>query len=363
MSLSLNTIHLLNSFSYWPHSALSLDPRLHAKWIATISFIGRVVSLPIPPVSTFFLNAPQDPSSSSSAPTPRPTPPPLLSIVEAVLPAPLTKQHLTKGLQHPNGLVQHLTALALARGLQKLTEVQEMFKEIEGELEADGPWARRRREVELECRRRVPEVSVIIGFAQRSGTGQSNGPDADETQAAARTALLTESALRLFGLYHKALPSLAAEVRFDVGKLLVSASSAGALAAERRAAREGSVISDTGSVASVGTLGSVGMGGGFGHTRGDVEGFEALSQVHVLRLLQDVTEWNWANKAGESSRAIYDDADVFKLDRRTATCTTSYSCTCRLRTPSQSRPPHLSSRPCWSHPFSMNMIHRSSRSG
>lgn len=214
------------------------------------------------------------------------------------MPAPLTKQHLTKGLQHPNGLVQHLTALALARGLQKLVEVQNMFKEIEAELEVDGPWARRRREVELECRRRVPEVSVIIGFAQRSGTGQSNGPDADETQAAARTALLTESALRLFGLYHKALPSLAAEVRFDVGKLLVSASSAGALAAERRAAREGSVVSDTGSIASVGTLGSVGMGGGFGHTRGDVEGFEALSQVHVLRLLQDVTEWNWANKAG-----------------------------------------------------------------
>jgi nucleolar pre-ribosomal-associated protein 1 len=42
------------------------------------------------------------------------------------------------------------------------------------------------------------------------------------------------------------------------------------------------------------------MGGGFGHSRGDVEGFEALSQLHVLRLLAEVAGWNWTNKASGS---------------------------------------------------------------
>jgi nucleolar pre-ribosomal-associated protein 1 len=65
--------------------------------------------------------------------------------------------------------------------------------------------------------------------------------------------------------------------------------------------KSGSVVDDSGSIASFGTAGTAGMGGGFGYSRGEVAGFDALSQVHVLALLRDVKEWDWARKAGKSS--------------------------------------------------------------
>ncbi|KAL1411880.1 hypothetical protein Q8F55_002862 [Vanrija albida] len=287
---------------YWPHSALSLEPRLDTKWIATMAYVGRVVSLPLPAREKFNQPAPRGTDGLSMPP--RPEPPAVSVIVESVLPSPLTKVHLSKGLQNSSALVQHVTSLALARCLQKLAAVQSLFASIAAELEegVDGPWTARARELELECRRRVPEVNVIVAFAQKSSTmaRPQNEDDEVEPSVAARSAMLTETALRLFGLYYKTLPSLTGEAKFDVGKLLVSSSSANAERRARREAREGSVISDSGSVGSIGTLGTVGMGGGFGHSRGDVEGFEALSQLHVLRLLGEVRDWSWMNKAAGS---------------------------------------------------------------
>lgn len=290
---------------YWPHSALALDPRLDARWIATMAYVGRVISLPLPPRDKFNQPAPRGTSASSMPP--RAAPPAVTTVIESVLPSPMTKQHLTKGLSHSSHLVQHVTALALARGLQKLSAVQALYDSIADELgeTTEGAWRAGARDLEAECRRRVPEVSVLIEFAQKSATMARPPPDADddyepEPSVAARSAMLTETALRLFSLYHRTLPSLAGEARFDVGRLLVSASSKNQERRARREAREGSVVSDSGSVVSIGTVGTVGMGGGFGHSRGDVEGFEALSQLHVLRLLAEVSGWNWTNKASGS---------------------------------------------------------------
>lgn len=290
---------------YWSYSALALEPRLDARWIATIAYVGRVISLPLPAREKFNQPAPRGTSATSMPP--RAAPPAVATVVESVLPSPLTKQHVMKGLQHSSHLVQHVTALALARGLQKLSAVQALYASIAHELgeNAEGAWRAGARELEAECRRRVPEVSTLIEFAQKSATMARPPPDADEDwepepSVAARSAMLTETALRLFGLYHRTLPSLAGEAKFDVGRLLVSASSKNQERRARREAREGSVVSDSGSVVSIGTVGTVGMGGGFGHSRGDVEGFEALSQLHVLRLLAEVSGWNWTNKASGS---------------------------------------------------------------
>jgi nucleolar pre-ribosomal-associated protein 1 len=301
------SMSLADTYRYWPHSALAIEPRLNARWMATMAYIGRVISLPPPPISTFRQPVPR--GSDIETPPPRSIPPALEVIVESVLPAPLTKQHLTKGLSHADGLVQYMTALTLARGLQKLDVVQQLFREIEAEVgnkpstSAENPWATIRRELELDCRRRVPEVQVIIAFAQKAATLPPAEPETDEDNAlVAKSTMLTEVALRLFGLYHRTLPSLASEVRFDVGRLLVSSSSNKAERRERQLAkveRAGSVLGETGSVASVGTAGTAGMGGGFGHARGDVQGFEALSQVHVVQLLSEVQNWQWTNKAGK----------------------------------------------------------------
>ncbi|WVR03656.1 hypothetical protein IAU60_000651 [Kwoniella sp. DSM 27419] len=291
---------------YWAHSALALDPRLNARWMATMAYVGRIISLPPPPLSTFRQPVPVG-VDKSTAPF-RLQPPAVSIMIESIIPSPLTKIHIMKGLQHTDGLVQHVTAITLARGLQKLATVQELFQQIEKEVgtepstSQENPWTRRKRELELEVRKRIPELSVIIAFAQKAAT---MGPAEEaETEAeialAAKSAMLTEVALRIFGLCNKTLPSMASEMKFDPGRLLVSASSASAERRARREAREGSVVSDSGSVASVGTMGTAGMGGGFGQARGDVEGFEALSQLHVLQLLGEVRDWNWMNKAAGS---------------------------------------------------------------
>lgn len=261
---------------------------------------------------------------------PRSHPPSVAVMIESIFPAPLGKVHLSKGLQHADHLVQHVTALALARGLQKLDTVQGIMRTIEREIDSEpgtseNPWAKRQMELELECRRRVPEVLVVIAFAQKSATlakviDENDEPD---SKLVAKSAMLTEVALRLFGLYHKTLPTLSREAKFDVGKLLVSASSAKAERRERREGREGSVISDTGSVGSIGTLGTVGMGGGFGQGRGDVDGFEAISQVHVLSLLTEVKDFQWTNKAGEFIACEHVESTLTpQLEVSILTCTT-----------------------------------------
>ena len=291
---------------YWPHSGLVVEPRLDARWLATMAYIGRIISLPPPPSATFRLPIPR--GSDVETTPPRAYPPPVATIIESIMPSPLTKQHLMKGLLHSDGLIQHMTALTLARALHKLGTIQKVFigieKELEGEVSnsAENPWARRRRELEVECRKRVPEIISLIAFAQKAATLAHTHAEAEDNPDPAlmvKSTMLTECALRLFRLYHQNLPSIANEAKFDIGKLLVSASSARAEKRERREARAGSIISDSGSVGSVGSVGTVGMGGGFGQARGDVAGFEALSQVQVLRLLGEVRDWNWSNKAGK----------------------------------------------------------------
>lgn len=247
--------------SYWTHSGLSVDPKLSSRWIATVGFIGRIVSLP-PPITL----------QSDAAP-------PLAAMIESILPSPLLKSHLSRGLLDASPLVQHLTALTLIRCLQKLHVTQQLL--------ATSTFSQALRELEWEARKRVPEVAVVIAFAQRA--------------AGAQHALLTEAALRLFGLFWRTLPSLVGEVRFDVGRLLVGSSSVKAEARARRQAREGGGDDAADETQSIGTVGTAGMGGGFGQARGDVERFDALSQSHVLQLLGDARTWDWSHKAAGST--------------------------------------------------------------
>lgn len=110
----------------------------------------------------------------------------------------------------------------------KYAKVLEVFKAIEEALEVgdteQGLWGKRREEVEREVRKRVPEFQVVVGFSQQktpvpSGTGQS-AVASQQLPNPVRNALLQESAQRLLLLYHKHLPEVVAEARFDVGKAL-----------------------------------------------------------------------------------------------------------------------------------------------
>lgn len=257
-------------YSYWSSASLTLEPRLSSKWIANIAFFGNVISLPVPEAS-FFL-----PNTSLYLPTP----PPLHAFLENIFPSVNTKAHFSRGILSASPLVQHCTALALAKSLSKYSEVLKVMRKVEGELEegeGDGQWKKRRSELELEARRRVPDFQVIIAFSQKTGEDVQSAPKDGDTNSTAtgkvRMAMLAESSTRLLWLYHLCFPLLVAEARFDVGKLLQHS---------------------------------------FGNGTNDIvrltSGLDTLRRLHILRLLRESDQFLWSNKSGEShTRGDYPD--------------------------------------------------------
>ncbi|TFK33679.1 ribosome 60S biogenesis N-terminal-domain-containing protein [Crucibulum laeve] len=258
---------------YWSGAALTLEPRLSSKWIANISFFGAILSLPIP-TSSFFL-----PNSALY----QPTPPPLSTILENILPTVNTKAHFSKGLQSSSGLVQHCSALALAKCLNKYTQVASLFRTIATALEEDeenGQWFKRLVDLEREVRKRVPDFQVIVAFSQQKfgevpGKPISSPPTPNPTRAA----LLAESAQRLLRMYHQCLPAVVAEARFDVGKLLLQGFSE-----DDKDKEEGDDQDQEPDAAT--RLGRV-------------------RQLHVLQLLKESDHFIWAGKAGSSTHTYF----------------------------------------------------------
>ncbi|KAF8073491.1 ribosome 60S biogenesis N-terminal-domain-containing protein [Lyophyllum atratum] len=254
---------------YWAAAALTLEPRLSSKWIANIAFFGSVISLHVP--SSFFYL----PNTTLY----RPAPPPLSNIIENIVPSVNTKAHLSKGLQSPSGLVQHCTAVALAKCLAKYEAFLAVFRHIETALqenEGDGQWSKTRRDVEREVRRRVPDFQVVVAFSQQKFNDPPTAPPGAHAPQPnpIRAALLAESADRLLWMYQRCLPLVVAEARFDVGKLLQNFS------AETQAVKtQDASASDA------------------------APRLHAVRQLHVLRLLKDSDQFGWSGKIGSTSQS------------------------------------------------------------
>ena len=126
--------------------------------------------------------------------------------------------------------------------------------------------------LEAEARKRVPVLQVIIAFSQqKSDVVQEKSTPNDgavvTTLKPLTNPMISESALRILWLYHKCLPTLAAEARFDSGKLLWNLSHHWS-----------------------------------GEVRGpSVDGWDVLRQLHVLRLLKESDQFSWSGKAGNES--------------------------------------------------------------
>lgn len=126
--------------------------------------------------------------------------------------------------------------------------------------------------LEAEARKRAPELQVIIAFSQqKSDNVQEKSTPSDGTVVTTLkpliTSMISESALRILWLYHKCLPTLVAEARFDSGKLLWS------------------FLRDW----SAGVQGVQGP---------SVDGWDVLRRLHILRLLKESDQFSWSGKAG-----------------------------------------------------------------
>ncbi|KAK2459367.1 hypothetical protein APHAL10511_008611 [Amanita phalloides] len=260
---------------YWSAAALTLEPRLSSTWLTNVAFFGTIVSFPVP-TSSFQLG--KDPRTDSY----HPTPPPLYTILGNVFPSVNTKSNFSKGLQSTAGLVQHCSALALTKCLMKYDQILHTFREITAVLEEDseeGQWYKRIRDLEKEVRRRVPEFQVVVAFSQHASavpdtTAASKTNASQPALNATRTALLAESAQRLLWMYHRCLPALVAEARFDVGKLLQGFSS---------------VASDEDEEQSLEA----------------VKRLERIRRLHVIRLLRESDQFSWTGKLPGSSSHTY----------------------------------------------------------
>ncbi|KAF8890435.1 ribosome 60S biogenesis N-terminal-domain-containing protein [Infundibulicybe gibba] len=253
--------------SYWSNAALTLEPRLSSKWIINFSFLGSIISLPIPS-QTFLLarnSLETSPNSSESFPLYHPSPPPLHNIIENIFPSTCPKSHFSRGLQ-AGGLVQHCTALTLAKCLIKYEKVIALFMDIEGTLEeqGQGQWSKRHDEIQKEARRRVPDFQVIVASSQQKDINPMKAP------------LLSESAHRLLWLYYRVLPSLVAEARFDVGKLLLHYCDLPTTRSEDDDPEQPLQVDGSSKLANV-------------------------QKLHILRLLKESDQFTWSGKLGHSS--------------------------------------------------------------
>jgi nucleolar pre-ribosomal-associated protein 1 len=165
--------------------------------------------------------------------------------------------------------------LTLAKCLRKYDSVVTAFLEVADALEeeGDGQWRQAIVSLEAEARKRVPELQVAIAFSQqKSDIVQEKSTSGDGTVVAATlkpltASMISESALRILWLYHKCLPTLIAEARFDSGKLLWSF-----------------------------------LHHWSGEVQGQsVDGWDMLRRLHVLRLLKESDQFSWSGKAGNEA--------------------------------------------------------------
>lgn len=247
--------------SYWTSASLTLEPRLSSKWISNIAFLGSVIMSPVPR-ECFFL--PSSTASSSKSQY-QPTPPSLHIIMENIFPSVTLKAHVSKALQHASVLVQHAAGLTLAKCLEKCREVYEAMEEVESALceDVEGTWRRRRDEVEREARKRVPDFQVIVAFASAHQTETNT-----RGQGGTRDAMLNELGQRLLYLYHRVIPSMVAEARYDVSKSVLALLEP----------------ADDEKGASVG-----------------INGLKSLQKLHVLKMLGANTQFSWSLKPCESA--------------------------------------------------------------
>ena len=168
--------------------------------------------------------------------------------------------------------------MCLARVLEKFEKVLQALRRVETALLEDsgtGQWHLRINELEKEAKKRVPNFEVIVAFSQQKSS-TAWAPEHSK-EYGARKSMISEIGLRLMWLYHRSLPSIPAEARYDIGKLLFSPAGQ-------------QLIADGGDVKDISS---------------QAPGLATLSQLHLLRLFHHSGQFAWWTTFGEYSPFWY----------------------------------------------------------
>lgn len=252
---------LKDTCRYWQSSSLTFEPRLSSNWLANMAILQKVLSCPPP---TLLLGKLQ------FYPT---TAPNHLVIADNILPSCISRTALSKGLQHPSGLVRYMTILTLTASMKKFSLVTSDIQTVIEAFDVDesGPlpsqhtekmqrernlaahnWKNCLRKVQDELCRRLPGVQLLATLYSSAITPVK--PEAQETgvDTAEEKNLMQDSILRLIMLCQKCLPEVMAEAKFDFSNFMPS----------------------------------------------DLSAVKPMAQVHLLELLLTLNDFRWSNKLG-----------------------------------------------------------------
>lgn len=164
--------------------AFSFEPKLTTTWIGWASFIYSVVRLQCPAHETYLEGRIRQP-------------PPIVVILQNILPQPLTLQSLNKALKQPSELIKVFAIRILIAAFRKVQEVLTLFQTAS----APSIWQATGIELQNMFQTRCPEYKQVLNLYQNTSKDKH---------------ILREALSSLLVLYHNITPEVVHSHKFDV---------------------------------------------------------------------------------------------------------------------------------------------------
>lgn len=179
---------------FYKKKDFNYEPKLTATWIGFSAFLYQTIEMLVPQ----YFGAPKGY---------RETPPPVYSLLQSVLPQPVTQQVLVKCLNSSSDLIQLFAVRLLIVAFHKL---QKILKELDSaRLSRPGKsWSNAATRIVNEFSQRCPPMKTIVTAFR---------------QPAFQKGLKRESITRLLRLYYEVTPQIALAEKFDVSVPLCNA--------------------------------------------------------------------------------------------------------------------------------------------
>lgn len=177
---------------YFVKKSFPFEPKLTITWVGYSMFLLSTIQLPIPREQLS-----QVVSGQSRAPLP------VYSMIESILPQPLTKKALTRCLNQSADLITFFAIRILIAAFQKLANTLETLASANELPQFDSASLWKQAQVELvdEFRRRCPEMKHVIAVFRTCSSER---------------ALFREAITSLLAMYYKLLPQIALEEKLDI---------------------------------------------------------------------------------------------------------------------------------------------------
>lgn len=175
--------------------SFSFEPRLTATWIGYSSFLLSMIQLPVP-------------DRLLCASTKRGLPPPVIDMIEHILPQAMTKKIATKCLHENSDLITLFGVRILIAAFQKFKKFIDYFRQL-GQATVPSHvrdlWEEAASDLLVEFSQRTPEMNQVV-VAFRS---------CDEKKP-----LLREALAHLLNSYYLVLPHIALETNLDISPVI-----------------------------------------------------------------------------------------------------------------------------------------------